>query len=131
MLARETSQASGLAVDFNSSGIERRLPAEVELALYRMVQEGLTNAVHHAQAKNASVRLEFTFQKLTLQINDDGIGFEVPQTPAEFAPQGHFGLLGLYERAELIRARLEIKSSPGNGTHLSISLSLPSLSQKE
>lgn len=129
MLVRETSQTSSLPVDFNSSGMERRLPAEVELALYRMVQEGLTNAAHHAQAKHATVKLEFNTRTLNLEICDDGTGFEVPKTPAEFAPQGHFGLLGLYERAELIRARLEIKSSPGKGTNLTISLSLPALSQ--
>jgi signal transduction histidine kinase len=131
MLVHETSQISGLPVDFRFSGTERRLPAEVELALYRMVQEGLTNAAHHAQAKHATVRLEFTSLKLSLEITDDGTGFAVPKTPAEFAPQGHFGLLGLYERAELIRAQLEIRSSPGKGTNLTISLSLPSLSQQE
>jgi signal transduction histidine kinase len=120
MLVRETSQNSGLPVDFRTAGTERRLPAEVELALYRMVQESLNNAVHHAQSKNLSVRMEFTETATRLEISDDGKGFEVPKTPAEFTPQGHFGLLGLYERAELIGAHLEIRSSPGKGTRLSI-----------
>lgn len=122
MLARETSQGSGLPVEFSSSGSERRMSAEVELALYRMVQEALNNAVHHAQAKQISVRIDFSSQNPVLEISDDGKGFEVPKTPAEFAPQGHFGLLGLYERAELIDAQLEILSSPGKGTHLRIHL---------
>ncbi len=121
MLARETSQNTGLPVDFSRSGTERRLPAEVELALYRMVQEALNNAARHAQAKHASARLEFTSQKVRLEIADDGKGFEVPKTPAEFAPKGHFGLLGLYERAELIGAHLEITST-SKGTRLSIHL---------
>lgn len=125
MLVRETSQSSGLAIDFNASGTERRLPADVELALYRMVQEALNNAVHHAQARGISLRIEFTLQAAKLEIADDGKGFEVPKTPAEFTPLGHFGLLGLYERAELIGAHLEINSSPGQGTHLSINLPFP------
>jgi signal transduction histidine kinase len=122
MLVRETSQSSGLLIDFNVSGTEHRLPADVELALYRMVQEALNNAVHHAHAKHASVSMEFNADAAGLEITDDGKGFEVPKTPAEFTPQGHFGLLGLYERAELIGAHLEINSSPGRGTHLSINL---------
>ena len=57
-------------------------------------------------------------------MTDNGQGFEVPKSPAEFAPGGHYGLLGLYERAELIGAALEIHSGPGHGTQLSIGLPL-------
>lgn len=126
MLARETSQNTGLPVDFQCSGVEHRLPGEVELALYRMAQEALNNAARHAQARHAYAKLEFTSQTFKLEISDDGIGFEVPKTPAEFAPQGHFGLLGLYERAELVGANMEITSSPGKGTRLIITLPFPS-----
>jgi signal transduction histidine kinase len=125
MLVRETGQSSGLPVDFSTSGTERRRPAEVELALYRMAQEALNNALHHAQANHVSVRMEFNSHVTRLDITDDGKGFEVPKTPAEFTPQGHFGLLGLYERSELIGALLEISSSPGKGTRLSIDLPFP------
>jgi len=125
MQVRETSQSSGLQVDFNTSGSERRLPAEVELALYRMTQEGLNNAVQHAQARHLTVIMKFNINAATLEISDDGKGFILPRTPAEFTPQGHFGLLGLYERAELIGAHLEITSSPATGTRLNIELSYP------
>jgi signal transduction histidine kinase len=125
VLAGETSQSSGLAVDFHTSGTERRLPAEVELALYRMAQEGFNNVIRHAQALHASARLEFSAQGVRLDILDDGVGFEIPKTPAEYTPQGHFGLLGLYERVELIGARLEINSTKGKGTHLSILFPTP------
>jgi signal transduction histidine kinase len=127
MLVRETSQSNGLPVDFNISGSERRLPTEVELALYRMTQEGLNNAVQHAQARHLSVSMKFNINAATLEISDDGKGFILPRTPAEFTPQGHFGLLGLYERAELIGAHLEITSSPGTGTRLIIELPYPHL----
>jgi len=125
MLARETGQSSGLPVDFTFSGSERRLPAEVELAFYRMAQEALNNAVQHARASHILVGMEFDSGKASLKITDDGQGFAMPRTPAEFTPQGHFGLLGLYERAELIGAHLEIISSPDSGTHLIIELPLP------
>jgi signal transduction histidine kinase len=122
MLSRETSLKDGLSVDFRVSGVEKRLPAETELALYRMVQEALNNIIHHAHAKHTSVQLRFSQAALTVEILDDGIGFKVPRTPAEFTPEGHFGLLGLYERAELIGAQLQINSSPKTGTHLRIFL---------
>jgi signal transduction histidine kinase len=57
-----------------------------------------------------------------LQVIDNGVGFQVPESPGEFAPSGHFGLLGLYERAELIGASLNIKSEAGKGTQLTIQL---------
>jgi signal transduction histidine kinase len=58
-------------------------------------------------------------------VADDGRGFIVPESPAEFAPRGHYGLLGLHERAELIGANLEIHSAPDQGTQLVITLPSP------
>jgi signal transduction histidine kinase len=57
-----------------------------------------------------------------MQIVDDGVGFDVPKNPSEYAPSGHYGLLGLHERAELIGATLQIRSSAGKGTSLTVSL---------
>ena len=57
-----------------------------------------------------------------MQVSDNGIGFVTPNTPADFAPSGHFGLLGMYERADLIGARLAIRSTLGKGTQLTIRL---------
>jgi signal transduction histidine kinase len=109
-------------VDFRRQGDERRLPPEVELALYRMAQEALSNVTRHAQASQASVELRFERQGVALEVSDNGQGFEVPRSPAEFAPSGHFGLLGLHERAELIGARLEVRSAPGKGAHILINM---------
>lgn len=124
MLVRETSQTAKCQIDFQQLGTERRIPPETELALYRMAQEGLSNIVHHAEAKRASLCIDFTLNEIMLVISDDGAGFDLPESPAEFAPSGHFGLLGMHERAELIGARLEIKSALGEGTQLVVILTV-------
>ena len=121
MLARETNQSSHLVVDFQQSGQERRLPREIELALYRIAQEGLNNIVHHAKAKHATLSIRFD-KEVGLEVIDNGVGFSVPKSPTDFAPSGHFGLLGIRERADLIGARLEVKSEEGRGTRLSVRL---------
>ena len=121
MLVRETSQANHLKVDFKQSGQERRLSREVELALYRIAQEALNNVVHHAKANHAVLQIAFN-KDINLEVMDDGVGFTVPKSPTDFAPSGHFGLLGIRERADLIRARLEVESAPGKGTRLRVRL---------
>jgi signal transduction histidine kinase len=122
MLARDTSQSLHIPVDFAVSGRERRLQPEVELAFYRIGQEGLSNVVRHAQASCAELQLAFGAKSTTLSIQDNGRGFSVPESPAEMTNSGHFGLLGVQERAEIIGARLLIESAPGEGTRLTISL---------
>ena len=92
----------------------------MELALYRIAQEGLSNVIRHAQADQARVFLEFVAGEVTLTIQDDGQGFAVPESPAEMAPAGHFGLLGVQERVETIGARLKLESAVSEGTVLQI-----------
>ena len=123
-LAHETQQMSGVEVAFSRIGTEVRLSAPVELALYRIGQEALSNVVRHAHASQATLNITFAENLVRLKVNDDGMGFEVPVSPAEFAPTGHYGLLGLHERAEMIGGRLEIQSAPGQGTQVSLSLPL-------
>jgi signal transduction histidine kinase len=122
MLARETSKETGIEVDFQRIGNEHRLMPEIGIAFYRMAQEGLSNIIRHADASRASIVINFNPVSTTLTISDDGKGFAIPESPAEFAPGGHYGLLGLYERADLIGANLEIRSSPDHGTQLVITL---------
>ena len=121
MLANESSQAGKLNVDFRRVGEERRLSSEVELALYRIAQEALNNVKNHANASQATLSITFD-KEIKLEVTDNGIGFTVPKSPAEFAPGGHFGLLGMRERAELIGGRLEVESSVGRGTRLLVRL---------
>ena len=123
MLGREISLAAGIPVEFKRLGDVRRLDGAVELALYRMAQEGLNNIARHAVAAQAELSIEFLPTEVVLTISDDGVSFAVPSDPAEFAQQGHYGLLGIHERAELIGADLQIRSKPGQGTLLRISIS--------
>ena len=125
MLAREMSQTDHLQVDFRILGNEQRLSREVELALYRIAQEALNNVIHHAKADHASLQIAFG-QEIKLEVTDNGTGFSVPKSPTEFAPKGHFGLLGMRERADLIGGRLEVQSEEGKGTRLSVRLDISS-----
>jgi len=123
MLTRETSQVNQLAVNFQLSGQERRLSREVELSLYRIAQEALNNVVRHSKATQADLKVTFDAAAIHLEVIDNGNGFAVPKSPTDFAPSGHFGLLGMHERADLIGARLEIESALGDGTRLKVVLS--------
>ena len=122
MLANETGQNSGMEIGFRQTGEEQRLSHEMEVALYRIAQEGLNNVIRHAHAKNADLRLSFQKNRITLEVSDDGIGFQIPKSPTDFVPNGHFGLLGIRERVDLIGGRLEVKSTPGTGTRLTVHL---------
>jgi len=119
MLARETKT---IQVDFFRTGQEQRLERDVELALYRIAQEALSNILRHAKASNATLNINFSENEIKLEIVDDGIGFVMPKSPTDFAPSGHFGLLGMKERSELIGGRLEVQSKEGAGTLLSVRL---------
>jgi len=120
MLVRETSQNNAVNIEFQKSGEEQRLSHEVELALYRIAQEALNNVVRHSQAKHADLHIAFGKNEIRLEVSDNGIGFDMPKSPTDFAPNGHFGLLGIRERADLIGARLEVESAPGKGTKLKV-----------
>jgi signal transduction histidine kinase len=122
MLTKETSLTLQIPIDFFTTGKQRRLSSIEELALYRMGQEAISNIIRHAQAERVTITLDFSEQSTCLKIEDNGCGFSVPESPAEMAMTGHFGLLGIQERAELIGAKMTIASTPNNGTHLAISL---------
>lgn len=122
MLARETAENNNLVVEFQKSGKERRLAREVELSLYRIAQEALNNVAKHSKATHADLKIAFDALVIQMEITDNGNGFKVPSSPTEFAPSGHFGLMGIHERADLIGAKLEIESALGGGTRLKVRL---------
>jgi signal transduction histidine kinase len=122
MLVREMSQTNQLIVVFQKEGLERRLSRDVELSLYRIAQEALNNAVKHSGATRADLEISFGVSAIQMTVSDNGKGFPVPNSPTEFATRGHFGLLGVHERADLIGAKLEIESALGKGTRLTVQL---------
>ncbi len=96
-------------------GLEERLPGEVALALYRVAQEALSNAGRHAQASHVQVVLSRQPSAVTLEICDDGIGFD-PNAPSAENGRHGLGLLGMRERMRMIGGELTIVSAPGQGT---------------
>ncbi|MBN8579218.1 MAG: hypothetical protein J0L96_01010 [Anaerolineae bacterium] len=122
MLAREISQGNNLIVNFSKTGQERRLSHDAELSLYRIAQEALNNVVKHSNADKAELMIAFSSSTIQMEISDNGKGFVASKSPTEFAPNGHFGLLGIHERADLIGAKLEIESALGRGTKIKVRL---------
>ncbi len=108
---QELGARTGLHTSLDLEGPEPELTEEEAQALFRIVQEALTNVERHAQAQTVRVRLRTDIEALRLTVQDDGQGFD----PHHVAP-GHYGLAGMRERAELIGAQLEIQSRIGQGT---------------
>lgn len=119
-LASDMGKHYEIAIDFAVSGQARRFPQDTELILFRIVQEALRNVWKHAAATQARIGVAFTPQLLTIAVSDNGMGFEPPERVEDLAPAGKLGLVGMQERAQLIGARLRVRSSPGTGATVTI-----------
>ncbi len=115
-LTSDLSREHGLPITVTVGAGVEKLPARVEVGLYRITQEALNNVIRHAQAHRVNVHLTRQGPEVHLTITDDGLGFD----PARVQPgaAGGFGLIGLGERARLLNGSLSIKSAPGSGTQL-------------
>lgn len=111
-------------IDVEVQVCDRRLPEHMEVALYRIAQECLQNVVKHAQAETAWLGFAVTDDLVTLEIADDGIGFEVVEHQLSRFEVGGYGLLSMRERAELVGGRLSIRSRPGSGTTITVTVPL-------
>jgi signal transduction histidine kinase len=118
VLVEQGQPQGGPEVSLTISGPLPRLSPALELAVFRIVQEGLNNVRRHAQAAHVAVELTFTDDELSLSIQDDGRGFEPPRLPYDLTRQGHFGLAGMHERVSLVGGRLSVDSAPGRGTRI-------------
>jgi signal transduction histidine kinase len=105
-------------VVFETTGIERRLPPEVEEALYRIAQEAVRNAVRHSGGKAATVSLGFDGDWVRLKIIDDGEGFEPAAGIDALVMSGRMGVMGMAERAQLIGADFSIRRRRSSGTSI-------------
>jgi signal transduction histidine kinase len=124
MLAQQTEARRGLPVRLELRGQAVRLAPDLELAAYRIAQQAVANVAAHAQASEAVVIVEFDERELRLTVRDNGRGFTPPDQPADLTRNGHFGLMGMRERALLYGGKLAIESTRGQGTTIRASLPL-------
>ena len=123
-LTDRLTTSDGVQAQVRIIGVERRLPPEIELALFRVVQETLSNVRRHAAATTAMVALVFGQQKVKMSVRDNGRGFEPPLMASQFAPQGKLGLSGIVERVRLLGGSHKIESAPGKGTNVQVEISV-------
>jgi signal transduction histidine kinase len=123
-LAGDVRSALGIPISVRAEGRQVPLPREAELAVYRIVQEALANIARHAAAARAWISLLYGRGELRVSVKDDGQGFTPPLEAAELSRSGHFGLIGMHERAQYAGARLEVHSRPGKGTRILLRLPL-------
>jgi signal transduction histidine kinase len=117
-LTEGLAEATGMRVEIEAVLGETRLPAEIETALYRIVQEALTNVVKHAQARHVSIVVTRRAGSVATLIEDDGKGF-VPAEDSE-----GLGVVGMRERVALLDGTLQIESGAGGGTTIAVEVPL-------
>jgi signal transduction histidine kinase len=93
-----------------------------ELALFRAAQEAISNAARHAQANQITATLTYAADSVILEVQDDGIGFQIPQHFQEFALRGHYGLLGIRERILHLGGKVDLNSDRATGTWITVML---------
>jgi signal transduction histidine kinase len=113
----------GIAVRCESRELDRRLPPEFEIALFRIGQEAMNNIARHARAESVLIQLGAEGSELVVDIEDDGQGFDLGGSPHDGRP--HYGILGIRERAELLGGRATIESAPGKGARVTVRVPLP------
>jgi signal transduction histidine kinase len=116
--ARAFEAANGVACDIHSH-LAGRLAPELETVLYRVTQESLTNIGKHARASRVTVSLAAENGGVRLRIHDDGVGFD-PMAARELVGDGHFGLVGMRERVEMVGGQMVVDSAPGQGTTVDV-----------
>ena len=120
--AQQSVARTNTQVDIDATGIDCRLPDEVETILFRIAQEGLNNVARHARASHVRVRLACNGASTQLNIEDDGIGFDPTLARHPDANQPGWGLAGIQERVNLAGGQFSIDSSLGNGTRLQVTV---------
>lgn len=114
----------GIATSFKTVGEARRLIPEIEVMLFRIAQEAVSNIWRHSQASTAELVIEFSDALVRLNIGDDGKGFRLPQRVVDMAGLGKLGLTGMHERAKLLGGNLTLTSTQGKGTTVTVEVPL-------
>ena len=118
----ENFASDDLICNFSEEGTQPRLLPNVEITVYRVVQEALTNIQKHAGATRVDLSVQFQEDKLLVKIRDDGTGFDLAHTIDNAISVGSLGLLGMKQRAEMLGGSLGIKTRKGAGTVITVSL---------
>lgn len=119
--AQQFSRRTGLAVHIECTPGNARLEHDLELALFRIVQEFLTNSAKHAQSCSVQLLLQLDSRPVVLVASDDGVGFDVEATMASRYRAG-LGLIHMRETAEFAGGRLTLQSAPGHGTRICVEI---------
>jgi signal transduction histidine kinase len=119
---RRWSEEVGVDAELHAKGLEAGgLSSDAETALYRIVQEALNNVVKHSRAKHVALLLDQSADRVSLIIEDDGVGFDTEQR----FPSHRFGVMGMRERTALLAGTFDIESTPGRGTTVAVRIPLP------
>lgn len=118
--AESRLQSKGVRVNVEGGLTGTRLSPEVETALFRVVQEAITNTARHSAARNVWIKFLVEQDRVQIEVEDDGVGFDVENLGDGLVSLRGMGLLGMQERLELLGGELEIRTAPGSGTHLLI-----------
>jgi signal transduction histidine kinase len=121
-LASELTKNFGIKVTTEFNEVQVPLPPESELMVFRITQEALTNVRKHSQATEVSIKADFSEDKVTLVIRDNGKGFNMLPRMGDFAKEGKLGLNGMQERAQLLGGSLKIESHIGAGTVITVEI---------
>lgn len=118
-LAQQAAERGGFQVQIGMPLEFEGIPSQTEQQLYRIAEEAFNNIVRHAQARRVELSLEQNGGRLTLTIQDDGLGFDPDQKP-----DGRYGMTGMQERAKLIGGNLLFKSQPNAGTTVQLAVDI-------
>lgn len=119
-LLNRLNQEDSIVTKMLVNGVERKLSSEIEVTIFRIVQEALNNVRRHSKASTVVLTLEFDPKSLIIMVQDNGEGFSLRETTGNLATKGKLGLIGMQQRVKFLGGTFDIHSEPGKGTLLSI-----------
>jgi PAS domain S-box-containing protein len=123
-IAEDVNKLGQIRVEVTIEGEEFALSEEIKLGFFRIAQEAISNARKHSKASRADIHLDFRDKQVRMAVHDDGVGFDMQEVSHRTSLKGNLGLTSMNERAKLIGASLKIESQPGQGTTVTLEVSL-------